>query len=107
MGEQAQQTIEAIEGLVKWFDPRKGFGFIIGPEGQDIFTHYSVIQGDGFRVLKDGASVQYDAVKTDKGWKATRVTRVETVEVPGAPAKRGYTRTPRTRADGPSLEGGS
>ena len=106
MGEQALQTIEGVEGLVKWFDPRKGFGFIIGPEGQDIFTHYTVIQGDGFKVLKDGASVQYDAVKSEKGWKATRVTRVETVEVPGGPAKRGYTRTPRTRPDSPAPEGG-
>src|SRR5437899_10969840 len=58
MGEQALQAIDGVEGLVKWFDPRKGFGFIVGPEGQDIFTHYTVIQGDGFRVLKDGASVQ-------------------------------------------------
>ena len=98
MGEQALQTIEGAEGLVKWFDPRKGFGFIIGPEGQDIFTHYSVIQGDGFRVLKDGASVQYDAVRSEKGWKATRVVRTEAVEVPAA--KRGYTRTPRQRSEG-------
>ena len=98
MGEQSSHPIEAAEGLVKWFDPRKGFGFIIGPEGQDIFTHYSVIHGDGFKVLKDGASVQYDAVKTEKGWKATRVVRLEAVEVPAAPAKRGYTRTPRQRS---------
>jgi CspA family cold shock protein len=101
MGEQALQAIEGAEGLVKWFDPRKGFGFIVGPEGQDIFTHYTVIQGDGFRVLKDGASVQYDAVRTEKGWKATRVVRVEAVEVP---AKRGYTRSPRQRSgDTPPL----
>jgi CspA family cold shock protein len=94
MGEQV--SIDGAEGIVKWFDPRKGFGFIIGPEGQDIFTHYSVIQGDGFKVLKDGSSVQYDAQKTEKGWKATRVVRMETVEVPAA-AKRGYSRTPRQR----------
>jgi CspA family cold shock protein len=94
MSEQSSDRIESLEGQVKWFDPRKGFGFIIGPEGQDIFTHYSVIQGDGFRVLKDGSTVQYDAVKTDKGWKATRVVRTETIEVPAAEHK-GYTRTPR------------
>lgn len=93
MGEQT--NIEGAEGIVKWFDPRKGFGFIIGPEGQDIFTHYSVIQGDGFRVLKDGSSVQYDAQKTEKGWKATRVVRVETVEIAVKP--KGYTRSPRQR----------
>ena len=95
-GTQSSQ-IDGAEGVVKWFDPRKGFGFILGPEGQDIFTHYTVIQGDGFRVLKDGSSVQYDAVKTDKGWKATKVSRVETVEI-GAGLKRpGYTRTARQR----------
>jgi CspA family cold shock protein len=87
--------LEGVEGLVKWFDPRKGFGFIVGPEGQDIFTHYTVIQGDGFRVLKDGATVNYDAAKTEKGWKATRVSRVEDVEV--GTAKRGYSRTLRQR----------
>jgi len=97
MSEQAPKPdLEAIEGVVKWFDPRKGYGFIVGPEGQDIFTHYSVIQGEGFRVLKDGACVQYDAVKTEKGWKATRVTRSEQVEVtPAAVRPRGYSRTPR------------
>lgn len=84
-----------VEGTVKWFDPRKGFGFIIGPEGQDIFTHYSVIQGDGFRVLKDGAAVNYDAVKTDKGWKATRASRVETIQVVPATKQTGYSNSPR------------
>ena len=86
--------IVGAEGTVKWFDPRKGFGFVIGPEGQDIFVHYSVIQGEGFRVLKDGARVSYDAAKSDTGWKATRVARVESVEVTVAP-RRGYTRSPR------------
>jgi len=93
MSETSPSLLEALEGTVKWFDPRKGFGFIVGPEGQDIFTHYSVIQGDGFRVLKDGSAVQYDAERTDKGWKATRVVRVEDVEV--SVVRRGYTRTPR------------
>jgi cold shock protein len=92
----AHNQLEGVEGVVKWFDPRKGFGFIVGPEGQDIFTHYTVIQGDGFRVLKDGSTVSYDASKSDKGWKATRVSRVETVEV-GGELKRGYSRTVRQR----------
>ncbi|MEL6328665.1 MAG: cold shock domain-containing protein [Planctomycetota bacterium] len=77
MQNQTSKHIESITGEVKWFDPRKGYGFIIGPEGQDIFTHYTVIQGDGFRVLKDGATVVYDAECSDKGWKATRVVREE------------------------------
>ena len=83
-----------IEGLVKWFDPRKGFGFVVGPEGQDIFVHFSVIQGEGFRVLKDGAKVTYDASRGEKGWKATRVVRIEQLEVTVTP-RRGYTRSPR------------
>lgn len=93
MSEESVTTLEGVEGIVKWFDPRKGFGFIVGPQGQDIMVHYTVIQGDGFRVLKDGSTVVYDAQKADKGWKATRVVRQESIEVPGA--RKGYTRTPR------------
>ena len=92
--QSSPDQIVGAEGTVKWFDPRKGFGFVIGPEGQDIFVHYSVIQGEGFRVLKDGSKVSYDASKSDKGWKATRVSRIESVEVTVAP-RRGYTRSPR------------
>lgn len=88
--------ITGAEGVVKWFDPRKGFGFIVGPEGQDIFTHFSVIQGEGFRALKDGSKVIYDAVKSDKGWKATKVNRpAEAVPEVVVPKKQGYTRSPR------------
>lgn len=90
-------TLSSIEGQVKWFDPRKGFGFIVGPEGQDIFVHFTVIEGDGFRVLRDGSSVVYDAEKSDKGWRSTRVVHVPNdddspeVVVP----RRTYSRTPR------------
>lgn len=93
MNDQGPLQLEAIEGVVKWFDTRKGFGFIVGPQGQDIFVHYTVIVGDGFRALKDGSTVIYDAAKTDKGWKATKVQRNEAVEV--QVPRRGYTRTPR------------
>ena len=91
---ETEVRLEGIDGVVKWFDQRKGFGFIVGPEGQDIFTHYSVIEGDGFRVLADGSTVKYDAVKTDKGWKATRVMRVD-IPVTTVVVRPGYTRTPR------------
>lgn len=94
MGDQTPRRIEGAEGTVKWFDPRKGFGFIVGPEGQDIFAHFSVIQGDGFRALQDGAVVVYDAELGDKGWKATRVARRDTIEVTVVP-RRGYVRGPR------------
>lgn len=65
------------EGVVKWFDTRKGFGFIVGPAGEDIFVHYSVIEGDGFRALDDGVRVKYQAEYTEKGWRATAVHLVE------------------------------
>lgn len=93
MSEGVTQKITDVSGQVKWFDPKKGFGFIIGPEGQDIFVHYSKILGDGFRVLKDGSSVAYDAELTDKGWHATRVVRTESLEV--VVPKRTYSRSPR------------
>ena len=98
----AEQTLTEVTGSVKWFDPRKGFGFIIGPDGQDIFVHFTVIEGDGFRVLKDGSSVTYDAENNDKGWRATRVHRDasdaaesegDTPEV--VVPRRTYSRTPR------------
>lgn len=88
-------TISDLEGAVKWFDPRKGFGFIVGPEGQDIFVHYTVIKGDGFRVLKDGSKVRYDAEESDRGWKATRVERAEEEVEVSVPRRRAYSRTPR------------
>ena len=60
-------------GTVKWFDTKKGFGFIVGPEGQDVFVHFSSIEGDGFRSLKDGETVDYDIAQGAKGYSATRV----------------------------------
>ncbi len=63
-------------GNVKWFDTKKGFGFIIGPEGQDVFVHFSSIEGDGFRSLKDGEAVDYDIQQGAKGYSASRVKRL-------------------------------
>lgn len=65
-------------GVVKWFDTRKGFGFITGPEGgKDIFVHYSGIEGEGFRRLKDGEQVEFELVESDKGPQARRVHSIE------------------------------
>lgn len=89
-----ETQITNAKGLVKWFDPRKGFGFIVGPDGQDIFAHFSMIEGEGFRVLKDSSTVLYDATRSDKGWKATRIRRIDPVDVV-VPPRRGYSRTPR------------
>lgn len=94
MGDSAENVLTDVEGQVKWFDPKKGYGFIVGPQGQDIFVHYSQIQGEGFRVLKDGSPVKYDAVRGEKGWHATRVVRNEALEVKVRP-QTGYTRSPR------------
>jgi CspA family cold shock protein len=91
MGTAVEKLVN-VQGAVKWFDPKKGFGFIIGPEGQDIFVHYTKIEGEGFRVLKDGSQVAYDAEKTDKGWHASRVIRVES---PEEAAKKAHTRNIR------------
>ena len=94
MSEQSPHQIVGVSGLVKWFDPRKGFGFIVGPDGQDIFVHFTVIEGDGFRIIKDGATVNYDAVRSPKGWKATRVVRLAALHVT-VPERPTYSRTPR------------
>ena len=64
-----------LSGQVKWFDSKKGFGFIVGPERQDVFVHFSVIEGDGFRSLKDGEMVEYELAKGTKGLSAQHVKR--------------------------------
>jgi cold shock protein len=60
-------------GNVKWFNDAKGFGFIKAENGEDIFVHYSAIQGGGFRSLAEGAAVEFDIVKGPKGLQAANV----------------------------------
>ena len=62
-------------GTVKWFDSKKGFGFIVNPDGKDVFVHFSEIQGDGFRSLKDGEQVEYEEQAGEKGLLAKAVKR--------------------------------
>ncbi|MGR3174541.1 MAG: cold-shock protein [Candidatus Scalindua sp.] len=63
-------------GTVKWFNDKKGFGFISIEGGEDIFVHHTAIQSDGFRTLEEGDNVEFEIVKGDKGDKAEKVTRI-------------------------------
>jgi CspA family cold shock protein len=64
-------------GTVKWFNEKKGFGFILDPAVQsDIFVHFSAIQTDGFKTLQEGDQVQYELYTDEKGAKARNVVRV-------------------------------
>jgi len=60
-------------GQVKWFDNRKGWGFITQSDGQDVFVHYRNITAEGFRKLKDGQEVEFDVVEGEKGLYAENV----------------------------------
>ena len=63
------------EGTVKWFNEKKGYGFISQEGGNDIFVHYSAIQGDGFRSLKEGDRVRFEITQGPKGMQAANVAK--------------------------------
>ena len=63
-------------GNVKWFNDAKGFGFITGENGDDLFVHFSAIQGGGFRSLSEGAAVELDVTQGPKGLQAANVVAV-------------------------------
>ena len=64
------------QGTVKWFNDAKGFGFITLESGEDVFVHYSAIQGNGFRSLAEGARVEFDLQEGPKGLQAQNVTTI-------------------------------
>jgi CspA family cold shock protein len=63
-------------GIVKWFNDSKGFGFITAEDGQDLFVHHTDIQSDGYRSLPEGARVQFEVVAGQKGPRAAKVTQL-------------------------------
>ena len=62
-------------GTVKWFNAEKGFGFITGEDGEDVFVHFSAIQSDGFKTLEEGQSVTFDVEDGQRGPQATNVVK--------------------------------
>lgn len=70
-----QQEAVMASGKVKWFNEAKGFGFITGEDGEDLFVHYSAIQSNGFKSLAEGDSVSYEVEKGPKGPKAINVAK--------------------------------
>ena len=63
------------QGKVKWFNAEKGFGFIEREEGEDVFVHFSAIQGDGFKSLDEGQSVSFEIEQGQRGPQATNVQK--------------------------------
>ncbi len=64
------------EGQVKWFNEKKGFGFIQQDNGQDLFVHFTAITGDGFKTLSEGQRVSFEIEETSKGPKAKNVQKI-------------------------------
>ena len=67
-------------GVVRWFDCKKGYGFVADSNGVDVFVHHSVIEGEGFRRLWDGETVEFESTSGPRGILATRVRRVAVEE---------------------------
>ena len=64
-------------GKVKWFNAEKGFGFIIGKDGKDVFVHFSSINAKGYRTLEEGQTVTYDLIESERGKQAANVSVVQ------------------------------
>ncbi|WP_411682801.1 cold-shock protein [Clostridium thailandense] len=65
-----------MTGTVKWFNSEKGFGFITGEDGKDVFAHFSQIKSDGYKSLEEGQKVSFDVVKGPKGPQAENITAI-------------------------------
>jgi CspA family cold shock protein len=73
-----KQILEVVglKGTVKWFNAEKGYGFIRSDEGEDLFVHFSAIQGEGFKSLDEGQEVEFDKVNGERGPQAANVYKV-------------------------------
>ncbi|MCR2806530.1 MULTISPECIES: cold shock domain-containing protein [Paenibacillus] len=65
-----------MKGTVKWFNAEKGYGFIQVEDGEDVFVHYSAIQGDGFKSLEEGQAVEFDITEGNRGAQAANVHKL-------------------------------
>ena len=73
---ERQEPVAQYKGKVKWFNNAKGYGFIGREDGPDVFVHYSSIQLDGYKTLKEGDDVEFDIVQGQKGAQADAVVRL-------------------------------
>lgn len=80
MSDAGENKSDAIKGTVKWFNDAKGFGFIEHTSGKDVFVHYSVIETEGFKTLKDGEEVLYEIEEGPKGLHAVKVQKTQKAE---------------------------
>ena len=83
------------KGTVKWFDPKKGFGFVVNEEGTDVFIHYTSIESEGFRCLRNGQVVEYEQFDSGKGLQGKDVQIIETGPEPVVAQKKATARVNR------------